>query len=338
LSGIALKALKTARKSALTLFTGLTMNLTNIGVKMATQQLPLPGEIVKKSNALARARWSAESVWEPRLVALLASKVRADDTDFHDYEIPVAEVMRDRDHGGKDYREIESVVDKVMSRVLTIKDEKGRGWTKYNVFSRCRYKAEKGILELGFHPDLRPHYLNLQKQFAQWNLFEYLMLPSIYSQRIFEILKSWSDRQEVVISVAELHEMLNTPESLRQDFAQFRRRVLEKAHKDILAQTSLRFEWEPMKSGRSVEAIRFMFAPGRKAIAEAEQKKAKAEKAQRAKRNAFLAGMECAKAKNGLCSKADNKKNVCKVCTELAFCDQIRRTGGKPFDLTKAKI
>ena len=42
---------------------------------MAERQLPLPGEIVKKSNALARARWSADSVWEPRLVALLASKL-----------------------------------------------------------------------------------------------------------------------------------------------------------------------------------------------------------------------------------------------------------------------
>ena len=149
---------------------------------MAKKQLVLPGEIVKKSNALARARWSAESVWEPRLVALLASKVRADDTDFHVYEIPVSEVMRDGERGGRDYREVEGVVDRVMSRVLTIKDEKGRGWTKYNVFSRCRYRPDEGILELGFHPDLRPHYLNLQKHFAQFNLMEYLVLPSIYSQ------------------------------------------------------------------------------------------------------------------------------------------------------------
>ena len=60
-------------------------------------------------------------------------EVRADDTDFHVYEIPVSEVMRDGERGGRDYREVEGVVDRVMSRVLTIKDEKGRGWTKYNV-------------------------------------------------------------------------------------------------------------------------------------------------------------------------------------------------------------
>jgi plasmid replication initiation protein len=282
---------------------------------MATKQLILPGEIVKKSNALARARWSAESVWEPRLVALLASKVRADDTDFHVYEIPVAEVMRERDGGGKDYREIEGVVDRVMSRVLTIRDEQGRGWTKYNVFSRCRYRPKDGILELGFHPDLRPHYLNLQKQFTQYKLLEFLLLPSIYSQRIFEILKSWSDRQEVEIALADLHEMLDTPDSLRQDFAQFRRRVLEKAHMDILRHTSLRFEWEPMKKGKAVTAIHFSFGR-KKQIAIQKQKTADAIKAISKKNNAnMLAAVDCLKAKGGQCQTQDHKRlKVCQIC------------------------
>ena len=198
---------------------------------MAAKQIPLPGEIVKKSNALARARWSAESVWEPRLVALLASKVRADDTDLHVYEVPISELMEkaEKKASGKTYQEVTSVIDKIMGRIITIRDEFGDGWTKYNVFSRCRYRPEDGILELRFDPDLKPHYLNLQKNFAKWNLLEFLMLPSIYSQRIFEILKSWADKSEAIIALAELHDMLNTPESLRVNFKDFRRRVLEKA-------------------------------------------------------------------------------------------------------------
>ena len=292
---------------------------------MAGKQLVLPGEIVKKSNALARARWSAESVWEPRLVALLASKVRVDDTDFHVYEIPVSEVMRERESGGRDYREIESVVDKVMSRVLTIRDEKGgKGWTKYNVFSRCRYRPEEGILELGFHPDLRPHYLNLQKQFAQYNLMEYLMLPSIYSQRIFEILKSWSDRPDVKIPLAELHEMLDTPNSLRQDFAQFRRRVLDKAHADICDKTSLRFEWEPVKKGKAVTDVLFIFDVKRRI----EMKKAKEEqeKLDASKKNnaLFKEAIDCAKTKAGVCEKATKKRAVCAFCNKYDLLKEFR--------------
>lgn len=280
---------------------------------MATKQLILPGDIIKKSNALARARWSAESVWEPRLVALLASKVRADDTDFHIYQIPVSEILRDS--GGRNYREIETVVDRVMSRVLTIRDPKG--WTKYNVFSRCRYRREEGILELGFHPDLRPHYLNLQKNFAKYNLMEFLLLPSIYSQRIFEILKSWDDKPEVEIYVSDLHEMLNTPESSKKNFAEFKRYVLEKAHKDILKYTKFEYEWEPIKRGRSVVSVRFIFSK-RKSLKATKQKTDDEKKKQSERNNAiFLTVTECRKQHINDCTGGHQKKVICDFCHNL---------------------
>lgn len=210
--------------------------------------------LVKKSNALARARWSAESIWEPRLVALLASKVRVDDTDFQVYEIPATEILRGT--GGKDYHNLSDIIDSVMARVLTIKEHDG--WTKYNLFARCRFRSSDGILELGFHPDLKKHYLNLAK-YTKYSLTEFLLLPSIYSQRIYEILKSWDDRQDVLLYVKDLHEMLDTPHSLRMNFKNFRLRVLEKAYNDITNLTGMRFTWEPIKKGRAVNAIRFTF-------------------------------------------------------------------------------
>lgn len=280
---------------------------------MAGRQLTLPSQIVKKSNALARARWSAESVWEPRLVALLASKVRANDTDFHVYEIHVSEILQGA-HSGRHYQEIESVIDKVMSRVLTIRDDDG--WTKYNVFSRCRFRRSEGILELGFHPDLKSHYLNLQR-YMQYNLMEFLLLPSIYSQRIFEFLKSWDDKPETPpIPLTDLHDMLNTPKSL-QRYPDFRRYVLEKSHKDITSKTSLRYEWEPIKNGRSVVAIRFIFAK-RRALPITQKKEDDAIEKQRSKNNSnFKAATACLKERGAACEGGHQKETVCEVCRKI---------------------
>lgn len=286
---------------------------------MATKQLPLPGTIVKKSNVLARARWSADSVWEPRLVALLASKVREDDTDFHIYEIPVTELMdkAEKNASGKTYHEVTDVIDKIMGRIITIQDDVGRGWTKYNVFSRCRYRPTDGILELRFDPGLKPHYLNLQKNFAKWSLLEFLMLPSIYSQRIFEFLKSWDDTPETIISLADLHEMLNTPASFRINFKDFRLRVLEKAHKDITQHTGLVFEWEAIKQGRAVVAVRFIFAK-RRALPIAKQKADDAKEKQIQSNNtAFLAADACFKKHGQECTGGHNKKAVCSICCQF---------------------
>ena len=296
---------------------------------MAPQQVMLPGGIVKKSNALARARWSAESVWEPRLVALLASKVRADDTDFQVYEIPVTELigLSEKTPSGRTYLELAGIVDRVMSRVITINDTETGGWTKYNVFSRCRYNPEKGSLELRFDPDLKPHYLNLQRNFAQYKLLEYLMLPSIYSQRIFEILKSWCDRPEIVISIDELHEMLGTPESLRKKFPDFRRRVLEKAHRDILNTTTLSYEWQPVKQGRAFVAIRFTFSSNKRTILQKE--KALRERwNQRVRNNAnVVEAVSCVKEKGGRCDSRTNKRKICDVCQHLNLGEEL---GKKP--------
>ena len=51
------------------------------------------------------------------------------------------------------------------------------------------------------------------------------------------------------------------------------------------------------KAGRSVEAIRFLFAPGRKAIAEVETKKIKEEKRRRLEAQRITLALECAKKK-----------------------------------------
>lgn len=272
---------------------------------MVTRQLVLPGEIVKKSNALLRARWSPESIWEPRLVALLASKVRKDDHDFQVYEICVSELLGAK-YGGRDVKKISTVVDRVMSRVLTIKDDKG--WTKYNVFVRCRFRSDDGVLELGFHPDLRPHYLGLQEFFATYNLMEFMLLPSTYSQRLFEVLKSWADKPECKISLSDLFGMLDVPPTL-QRYPDFRRYVLEKAHKDITGKTSLRYDWEPIKQGRAVAGIRFTFGAARsKEIASVKQTAASS-------KNNDLLRKAVACFKSGSCAPKNSRQ--CELCQRL---------------------
>lgn len=223
------------------------------------EYLAQTGKVVHKSNAIARARWSPDSIWEPRIIAILASKINSNDTYLQTYDIPVVEIIG-KNPGGKDYlqfeRAIEKAVDKVMSRVITIRNN--NDWEKYPLFSSCKYRSKKGILTIGIHHELKEHFLQL-KQYIKYNLTEFMLLPSIYSQRIFEILKSWNDKDETIIDLNELHDMLETPKSFKDSYKDFRRFVLEKAHKDINKQTTLKYSWEPIKTCRAVTAIKFTF-------------------------------------------------------------------------------
>jgi plasmid replication initiation protein len=280
--------------------------------------------IVKKSNALARAKRSADSIWIGRMVAIVASQVRKDDADFLEYEIPVPVILDtvNMPRGGKQYSDLIANIKKAMRMLVEIEDE--REWRGYHLFDTCRYEKGSGVVQIKIHPDLKPHYLDLQRNFTRYPVAEYLALPSVYSQTLYEFLRSHDDQAECTISVAKLHEILCTPPSL-QNFKDLRRRVLEKAHKDIHQRTKLKYEWEPLTAsgqpvarGRKVEKIRFVFNHKKQDQAKAKARKTD-QKKQSAKNNTlFLSAVQCAQAHKdqGGCGKLRGTQECCKACME----------------------
>lgn len=299
---------------------------------MAKNILTDDKSIIKKSNILARASWSPDSIWESRIVAIVAAQVHKDDKDFYNYKVSVQDLLTaaGKARTGKIYENLDKLTDKAMTRLVKLKEEKK--WVKYTLFSRCEYTEGAGDLLVQFHPDLKPHYLDLKKHFTTYSLAEFLSLPSTYSQRIYEILRSWDDCVTTEISTADLHEMLCTPDSMRKNFYEFKRRALEKAHKDITEKTRLKYEWEPIKKGRKVIAVRFYMGKKTKAKV-AKANKQKADKKQINKNNKlFLQAVQCAQAHKdqGGCGQLQGTKDCCKACmepkkpveTELSLFDQ----------------
>lgn len=292
---------------------------------MGTQQLTLPGEIVKKDNRLVRSKLNISSVDASRILANLVACIHTDDKSLKRvYRVAVKDFLADT--SGRGYTRVKGLCRELAQVTVELEEPDPDGphpiFEIGTIFSRIVYK--KGIVEAEFNGHMAPFLLDLQQCFTQYSLIEYLKLPSTYSQRLFEILKSWSGKSEVILSIAELHRMLDSPESFKADFRQFRTRVLEKAHKDITTQTSFRYEWEPVKIGRSVEKIRFIFSSKKLPLTQKDQEKAKEEKRQRLTNQRFLRAVECARAKSGDCRTMDNVRIVCKLCREKGICASIK--------------
>jgi len=213
----------------------------------------------KKINAIAMAKWQPENIWEPRIVALVASKVSTTDEDFSIYKIPIKELVDNKNTKFTltQYNEITKSIYNLRKATIRVTDSAPYNFRQYNIFIMCGY--ENGFLIAQFHPALKPHFLTLSSQFTAYKLFEYLVLPSIYSQRLFELLHTWSSKKTVEIPLQKMHELLSTPEFMRKNFKDFRVRVIERAQKDIKEKTGLEFDWEPIKQGRAVASVRFIF-------------------------------------------------------------------------------
>ena len=284
---------------------------------MGTQQLTLPGEIVKKDNRLVRSKLNISSVDASRILANLVACIHTDDKSLKRvYRVAVKDFLADT--SGRGYTRVKGLCRELAQVTVELEEPDPDGphpiFEIGTIFSRIVYK--KGIVEAEFNAHMAPFLLDLQQCFTQYSLIEYLKLPSTYSQRLFEILKSWSGKPEVILSIAELHRMLDSPESFRENFKNFRTRVLEKAHKDITEKTSFRFEWEPVKVGRSVEKIRFIFSSKKLPLAKKEQEDAKEEKRNRLINQRFQRALSCAIEKGGDCRTMDNVRIVCKLCRE----------------------
>ena len=285
-----------------------------------------PREIVKADNAFFRVRCKVKNVIATRIVMAFASLVDESDLNenkrFLKYKIDASSIFDGIDAGGNYYNQLREAAYTLIDQKLEQRKHKNH-FKVYTLFSTIEY--ENGSITGEFHSDLLPFFLGLKKQFTRMSLSQYLKLPSIYSQKLFGYLTSWAGTPEVEISVLDLHEMLDTPESLRKNFTELRRWVLEKAHKDITGLTPLRYEWEPVKKGRAVVAVRFIFSRRRALPVSTAKSVEDEEKRCRLVNQRFLRALECAKAKGGDCRTMDNVRIVCKLCREQEILAIARR-------------
>ena len=293
----------------------------------AEKQLTLPGTIGKKSNEIVRAKMRLDNVYAARVFTSVISCIKEGDKDFKEYIIPASAIILPGDKGGSRYKFIEqalkTITGYVVEMALPIEDEQDEKEPPYALMPLFAYaEYRKGKITAQIHPKLKPHFIALAGQFTSYNLLDYLKLSGTYSQRIFEILNSYAKTNtSVTISLPDLHKMLNVPVSLER-YGDFRRKVLEKAHKEINEKTDLEYEWEPVKEGRGIGAIEFIFS--KKAKEEAQKKQA--EKERKALNKYVQQALDCWKEKGGKdalekgkCPTAKPKTKKCIACKKMGY-------------------
>lgn len=224
---------------------------------MAVKNVVPPSEIVKQSNELARAKDDVNSPTASRVLAGLIAQVDSNDPQLkRAYSFPIAMLTNMSPRGGSKRARIRAAIDE-LSKCRVWLEEKGK-ISAIPFFTIITYAD--GIISGEFNEKIAPYLLGLTGYFTQFSLSEYFELPSTYSQKMFKLLKSWSKgfhKEFIEISLKELQDYLHTPTSLNAVYSDFKKRVLIKSQSDINNKTSIQFEWDPVKTGRTVTAIRF---------------------------------------------------------------------------------
>lgn len=221
---------------------------------MRKQKLPPSSLIVTQSNKLVEARYNLP-LGEQRLILTMIARIQPDDEDFKEYRIDVKEFS---DFLGIDrnsvYREFHKIQKSIVSRVLVFYEDDGPlvvGWV-----SSAKYLKNEGAVLLTFDPKLKPYLLQLKGNFTSSKLDMLLSFKSQYTMRLYNLLKQYEALSAREIDLKILREMLGIKEQYDL-YSNFKNRILEPVKKELEQKSDIYFEYDEVKYGRSVGAIRF---------------------------------------------------------------------------------
>jgi plasmid replication initiation protein len=196
------------------------------------------------------------STQEQKILLYLISKIKPKDKEFKSYEFNLAEFCNvcgiDMDNG-KNYINLKSTLKKLSDKSMWIKmDEKEilLRWLNDVEISR-----NSGIIEVQFQEKMKPFLLEIKKNFTQYELLYILGMQSQYSIRLYEILKSYEYKKNIVFEIEDLKRTLIA--DTYKLYGDFKRRVLEPAMTEINNLSDIRIAYEPVKQGRKYNKISF---------------------------------------------------------------------------------
>ncbi|MEH7569563.1 replication initiation protein, partial [Priestia megaterium] len=113
-------------------------------------------------------------------------------------------------------------------------------------------------ITLQFHPSLKYLFLELKEKFTSYQLENVVRLNSVYSIRIYELLKQYERLRKRELTLEELRHFLAIEPTKYKQYGHFKSKVLAVAQKEINNKTDIHFEFVEIKTGRKVTSIEFI--------------------------------------------------------------------------------
>ena len=215
----------------------------------------LKNNLVVKSNNLVEA-FCVMTQNECKIISYLISKIMKDDKDFGIQRISVREFNDLLEIRGSKTNSYMKVFEKeLLKKMVEVEYENGDR-LNVNWFQYSKYIHSQSTLELCFNSYLKEHLLELNKNYTKYSLKVIARLDSSYSIRIYELLKQYEKIGYREITIQELKYMVGANDKYKL-YADFKKYVIFASQKSLKKNADIYFEFDEIKYGKKVEAIKF---------------------------------------------------------------------------------
>lgn len=190
---------------------------------------------------------------EQKVFYTLVSKIKPEDDDFKIYSFNISKLSEDINCK---YEGLRTMIRSSVTNLSNLKAVTNNDNTLevIPVFGVLRYKKNKGEIEIGLNPYIKPFLLKLKKNFTKYYLSNVIVLNSKYAIRLYNLLRMNLYKGVVVHTISDFKSLINCPYDRTNDI---KNKVIEVSIKEINSKTDLFVEYELIKKGRKIEMIKF---------------------------------------------------------------------------------
>jgi plasmid replication initiation protein len=196
---------------------------------------------------------------EYKLFMFLVSKINPSDIYPPEFRISAAEFAKavGIENSTYIYRDLQMVTRRLMRRVIEIHKSESELLIQTHLISSAHYWYGKGYVDIKISKEIAPYLLGLHRDFTQYKLTQITVLSSIYAVRIYELLKKQEKLGSRTFFVDDLRNKLGISEDKFKAFKDFRVHVLEISQREINEKTDISIDFEFVKTGRRITAVKF---------------------------------------------------------------------------------
>jgi plasmid replication initiation protein len=160
-------------------------------------------------------------------------------------------------------RGVDGLVEKIVTLRSTDKETGALKTEKMPWMKHIEYTDGQAKISLKFNDELTEHITRFVGEagssYTLYKITQAGRLRSVYAWRLFEMLSQFRDTGWMSISVDDFHELLETPKSMRKNFANFKLLYLNNMVQELRDKCKIDVKYEAVKEGRRYTKIKFTF-------------------------------------------------------------------------------
>ena len=217
--------------------------------------------VVTQSNSLVEAEYSTELTARAHKVSrLILSLLSPDDENLRLYTIRIDALKNylgtnANTKWGAFYTELDGIAERLRKQPILIQEPNGDR-TNAVFLSAFTISPTKGTITFEISELLKPHLLELKKNYTSYLLTNIRKLRSGYSLRLYELLHQYRKFGKRSFELDDLQKKIGS--NYQNKYNNFKRKVILQAQKDLKKHTDLAFVFHEKKEGRKIVGIEFI--------------------------------------------------------------------------------